>query len=408
MATFLGLGSRTIYWDIILEGFNCNEFYGQYVNSMSFKYEIKKIPTATISFVANRAIEELFTPGINIKIDVGYDPIDKVTMIEGKVKKQPAGNAQGSVEYAVEIVDSSINMALTQKNKTYAIIPTKIKVVTEVIGRNGFIPNVLISDGAKPLKSTEYPKQRKMTDLEFLERCAEKWNCVFWVDGKNVYFYDDENAHVAGGTLRKKLPVHDLSPIYNLYYKSIYGTNNVKKITWTQKENKSGSPQAKGANRKGESAEASDYEISYQDRIWVMKPDVIKKMRKNGRNPLSALNKIVGILGSGQLSKAEALLNEYYVPVTHGSDTNKNHNLKPAFAGGNMEFTLELVKGDPYLRAPRIGLLHAGNGITSEHDLPHFMFDESAAEQKYNINKVVTSVNSSGITTQIVATRGRK
>ncbi len=75
-----------------------------------------------------------------------------------------------------------------------------------------------------------------------------------------------------------------------------------------------------------------------------------------------------------------------------------------------MELTIELVKGDPRLRVPRIGLLKSGDGKTSKADLPIFLFKQSSTkmEQRFNFQKVTTKIDASGIHTTINATRGIK
>lgn len=403
----IGLDSSSVFWDLYVENTSVNSILRKSIEKIDIEYSISSPTKAQITINSPYVIEDFFRDGAKVRIEMGYSRILKAKMIDGVTVGRPMGEGSESLNINVKVLDNITSMTRSEKNKTFNMSPTKSNIVNQIISTNGFTPQVSIAD-TKTLKPESIPKQVAMTDLEFLYMLAKRWNCAIWADtAKNIiYFYDSTLAHDAGAT-QKLANINDLSPDYMLNFRTKYNDNNVARVSWSQKSQKSSGAQVSfGADRTGKQFTPSDYEIENEGQIWQLKQEIVKEMKTNPHNAAKYLQ----IIGAAKVSETKELLRKYFKPITAKDDSYASTNEQAGHSKGmgGLTVSVEMTKGDPYLRCPRKALLTCGDGSRGSMDLPQFLFRDSRDQQKYNINTVKTSLTSGMIQTNLEMTMGFK
>ena len=308
------------------------------------------------------------------------------------------------LNYTLTVADKVMDMSKKQKN---SVVPglKKNEIISRILAESGFIFTIDIADNSS-IKPAEMPLQKAETNLNFLYKCARKWNCLFWHDGDKCYFVDAEKAHAYGNIARLKGNIEDLKTEYELNFRTALKENNIANISWTIGKDQGGAPGkpgVKGANEEGEVKEIDDFEIVVEDVKYRLKDDIIKEIKKD-----PSLNaKYFSATLMTEVSRSNDRLREYFVASTKGSATNKDLTQKPTHRWGAAKIDVDLNKGDPFLRPPRTVFLQCGSSSKDSY-LPAFLFRDNPDRQEYNINKVKIALANGMITTKIQATMGKQ
>ena len=392
------------FWDIEIGTEKSTDFLKKFIKGFSVEYNDDGPPVAQLHIVSNSYIEDILVQGVPIKFYLGWDRLRKALMIDGKIITPPDGRASEKLTYTLTIADKAMDMSKKTNNRIFKTL-TKQSIISKIARLNNYDYDISIKGGTNKINPKEMPIQKNETDLNFLYRCAVKWNCVIWfaqdkqTKRTRLYFYDASEANSKGNLLRTS-SVNDLDTDYILGYRTSDVKNNVAYVAFKNKKNQggvSGSPGVKGATESGTVAKPFDFDFEADGGFWKLKKSIDDEIKTN-----SSLGvKYIRLVAQAQTSKSRDKLREYFVPVTHASETNKNISHAPANKRGSVALEVGLNVGDPFLRAPRTGKLHSGS-LTEDSDLPAFLFRDGKP-QRYNINKVRTSLNNGMIQTQLVA-----
>ena len=394
----LNITSKMAWWKIKIHDQDVSNLLAKYITGIDVTYRLNKPSKASIQVSSVSFIEGVFSKNMKAGIWMGWDRFNMAHMISGKLVHVPNGQASELITYTIDIADDSIEMSKEEKNKTFKT-NQKSRIIKEIIGINGYDAHVDITDD-EMIKSSFFPIQKKETDWQFLQRCAEQWNCLCWYRDGTVYFVDAESAHDLGNTERTKT-ISDLKDQpYELNYRLKIGKNNIAKISWKEgktKEGTSGSPGATGTNEDGAFTSSGDYKFEYKGRYY----------RIGDKYKNASLSEIVKIEMLIVASDSEALLTDhaqYFVPIVHGEGTHKNQSEPAANKKKALNIEVELNKGDEFLRAPRKAKLSSGTIGHNTSDLPAYLFHEGKNGAIYNINEVKTSLKNGIIQTSLKAT----
>jgi len=393
---------RMYYWNIYLNGIVLTSEMKSFINMIKVKYEINKPTVGSISVQSNSFLESVFTEGQKVKVEMGYYRHELITMIDGEIIKTPEGSGEEYITYTVDIAEKAVSMSREAKIINPKI-PKKNVIITELILRNGYTPVVDITDiGTIPV--SELPIQNNKTDLEYLTECAEKWNCVYWIDQDigTIYFMDSDKAHIYG-SLNKKINPADIALDYIIGYRTNILTNNVSKVSW-KISNSQGSSDARNLTKDGPapSIPSVPTEVELEGVTYTLKPEIYDEVVKN---PSFAL-KLISIFTAQETNTAlMESVKKYYVQYpAGGSSLNKSKQERPGYKKLGVELTLDLNQADFYLRPPRTALFKAGspNPKMKTSYLPSYVAGETP--RKYNINIVETSIDGNYPKTSLVAT----
>ncbi len=398
--------SKMPFWDVGLAGVDITALFKKYISAISVKYKTNHPTTATITVTSPSYMEDLLIEPMPVNIWMGWGRGEKVLMFKGQISGRPDGQASDMIGYTVNCVDDVVNLAKNSKNRN-DFPPLKAHIATVVIAEGGYIPRVTIADN-NVIDMDKIPMQKNETNLEFLARCAEQWNCRWWINGETFYFVDAETAH-SMGDVDRLYSYEDHLPQYSLNYRLGHGKNNISKISWKKYDAKGGipgTPGVKGADEFGPVVSPGDYPPGVTTyglgKFWKLKEGVKEEIANN----FLLSSKYIASMGAAAVAEMEEKMKEYFVPVTHksggGTHVNKSHPPKDKEKG--FKITAELNKGDPFLRPPRTAALSAGTVGHKTSDLPFFLFHEGKNGSRYNINEVETSLKSGMIQTKIVAT----
>lgn len=402
----LSLDKRMVFWSISIGGQDMTSMLKEYVNSLSVTYSINGVTKAEVDIISESFVEDIMSEEQSLSFSLGYDSFRLVEMFNGKIKKPPQGQASDKISYRITAVGKETSMATEAKNKVFQI-PVKSSIIAQVAAENGYIPFVVIAD-TFPIPAKYQPIQKNQTDLEFLNECARKWNCIMWFDEPNfLYFYDAGKAHTMGDNLKyRRMNIEDLLPYYELGFRTDYSINNISNISWDFKPRKGGgygSRSNTGADEGGSKIDLNDFSLDYDNKTYKLKSKFLNKAKTN---PTLFL-KYAGAVINSKIASADVTLRTYFVPVTHGSSTNKNLSHTAAHMSNNLNIKATMNIGDPYLRPPRNAWLYSGslNPAAETSDLPNFLF-KHGEPQKYKINEVTTSYKSGKIDTTINMSMG--
>jgi len=392
---YLNFKKSMAFWDIEIGGSRLTNMLKKYISGMAFEYSLSGPPLAQISVTSESFMEDIMVEGTTIKANMGWDRLVRAQMISGKIVTPPDGKASQMLGYTLTVAHDSIEMAKFAKNKIYTV-PKKSAVVSQVIGEYGYTPVVAISD-ASPISPKELPIQKNETPMAFLYRCAAKWNCLTWVNNNIFYFVDADKAHNYGN-LDRLLNIEDLTSEYELGYRVSGKKNNIADLSWKFGTKGGG---VKGAKEDGATTQPEDFDIEIAGQYYKLKPSIQKEIAGNS----GATAKYLQLVVSAEASRAKDALREYFVPVTHGSQTNKNKSHPAAHKAGKLTLSINLNHGDPFLRPPRTAVLDAGSEAI-DSDLPGFLFRGGKPKQ-YNINKVRTELANGMIKTKLQLSLGK-
>lgn len=395
---------RMAFWDIEIGTEKSTDFLKKFIRGFGVEYNDDGPPVAQLHIMSNSYIEDILVPEMPIKFYMGWDRLRKALMIDGKIVTPPDGRAQEKLTYTLTIADKSLDLSKKTNNRVFKSL-TKNAIIAKIARLNNYEYDLNMADGDLQINPKEMPLQKNETDLNFLYRCAVKWNCVIWfqkdpiLGRSKLYFYDSDKANQKGNDLRIKT-VDDLDSDYILGYRTNDVKNNVAYVAFKNKKSQggtSGEPGVTGADENGTVTKPLDFDFEADGGFWKLKKAIADEIKTNS----SLGYKYLRLVAAAKVSKSKDKLREYFVPVTHDSKTNKNLSHAPANKKGSVSLEIGLNIGDPYLRPPRTAKLHAGSvGIDSE--LPDYLFKDGKP-QKYNINKVRSSLSNGMIQTQMVA-----
>lgn len=397
---------RTAFWRIYIADVDMTDVLKNVITGMSVIYLLNGTTEAQISIMSESYVEDLFVEKQPIGFSIGYDPYNLVEMFDGYIVAPPNGSANDNISYTITATGKEQDMTNIVNNRIFQI-PKKAAIISQIAVENGYISNIQIDDNNNiPAKYLTF--QNNKTDLQILNECAVKWNCLYWFEEPNhLYFYDSEKAHDLGDFLkRKKNNIEDLRPTYDLGFRTDYAMNNVADLSWSFKARKGGGQGGLsnfGSSESGRITKAGDYQIDYNGKIWKLKPKYLAQVKTN---PLLYGKYVSGVISAG-VSDVKVSIKKYFVVVTHNSPTRKNLSSSGGHMSGNLNLNVKLNIGDPFLRPPRNAYLYSGslnpNALTS--DLPNFLLKYSNP-QKYKINKVTTELRSGKIDTSLDMTLG--
>ncbi len=107
---------KMAFWDIELNGKKFNEIK-RFVSSITVEYELNKIAKASIQVDSISFLEDYFSRNQEVKIKMGWDSLNLVDMFQGKIDKNPEGQASDYLSYQIPLLDTPAGMAKKEKNK---------------------------------------------------------------------------------------------------------------------------------------------------------------------------------------------------------------------------------------------------------------------------------------------------
>lgn len=413
--------TRMVYWKFELNGGDITSLLLEVIKSIKIrdsilpsgepkeitkgknKGTIKAPSEATISVSSKDYVENIFLPGSEIKIYMGYDKLVNPLVFSGKIRMFPDGSASEMLHYTVKAYGDAIVMALKERNYVPSKL-TKKDIILEIALRNKLTPTVEISDSSFiPIQFV--PIQRKQTDLDFITQCAYNWNCVFWVKtsalgGIDLFFMDSKKAHAYGDTESKKFgrligPLYSNpnSSEYNLGYRTDRTKCNIAKIDWTQNTSAIDSlpdvATVVGALEDGTTKGKNSFSIKIKGQTWIMKNKYAKEADRMGANGAHAY--AIGLFKSAVTFEGYKGISQYWEPEKYTENTNKDIPVPHGNLG--IDISIDLNEGDPYLKPPRNALLWDGtiNTNADSANLPSWLFQNATWESgpaKLKINEI--------------------
>jgi len=395
---------RMAFWEIQLNDIDISKEMGQSIAGITIEYDCNAPTQAIIEIMSMSFFEDFFAKNGRLTVKMGWSRSQMVTMIkDAQIIVNPEGGAKEYMSYTVTAAYPAAAMA---KEKSRVHPATKPAVIAVLAGENGLIPVIDIAD-RNIIPAKEVPMQVMKTDMQFLVECAQKWNCLTWVDSetKTLYFVDAAKAYSYGSTI-KKLNIEDLEPDYVLGYKTDFARNNVANIRWGHKSPKggqNGAPAVLGLSESGSSTKEQNYNLEFEGVYYRVKPEYMRRIQ-NGEFSLGL--KISGLISASGTAQARSELHQYFDPI---NSSHTNDNTPAAGTGAGAELSVELNVGDPYIRPPRKARLYAGSNSPKAltADLPGFLLGakDKPGTQIFHMSKVKTSIKEGRIATDLVLTR---
>jgi len=382
---------KMAFWDLELNGKKFNEIK-RFVSSITVEYEVNKIAKATINVDSISFLEDYFSRNQEVKIKMGWDSLNLVDMFQGKIDKNPEGQASDYLSYQIPLLDTSAGMAKQEKNKVFNST-IKSSIIRTIAGLNGYASVINVKDST-PIKAKEMPLQIGKTDLEFIHECAVKWNCLFWInsDSRTIYFMDSDVAHKQGDLVHaasKFANIDDLAGKYKLGYKTDFAPNNIASIKWKYGAGRNGNAGSNVVNRTGEKGKTvapEDYVYEFYDQTYKFAPEIVKKIKTDP----SFYSKLISEAGQSSVDSNE--LTKYWVkyPANGDSKTNKNLQSPPSHKVNELSLEVDLNYGDPYLRPPRQATIYCGsdNPRAVSSNLPSWLVNSGSQGRDVFMNKV--------------------
>lgn len=414
----MGLSTNMVYWSVSVKSIgswaDISRFIAPYVKSIRVKQglasnkKLTKSKTRTnpsqltggyghqrttspseleIQIISHSYIEGTFTPGTQIKVWMGYDRLFQPLVFEGTITSLPDGGAKEMMTYNVKAYSSDISFAFKERNKSFVGFK-KAEIIAEIALFNNILAPIISIKDITPIKQKYAPIQQCKTDMEMLDRLAKEWKCKWWVDRAGLfYFMDDDNCYNVNDLKNAGLP-------YTLGYRTDkFGIkNNVQSIDWTQNVTAGGSAimsMLEGTNESGPDLAAKKYKINALGATWQLQPQY-KKMAEE--DPM-AFRKYLGFcIGQTAAGNGYDVLRTFF-EVLKATDTTNNGAVPGNGEATGIELTIHLNEGDPYLEAPRTGLLyHGAENIRMDAKLPNWLFTEGVGWNNgavLNINETV-------------------
>lgn len=399
----LEIDKRMAFWDVLISDVpEWNKVMNNVVSSIEITYELNKPTKANITIQSESYIEAIFTAGRKIEIKMGFSMTSLISMMTGFIMKNPTGSAQDKLVYNVEVISNGAVLTTIARNFSYINTPYMDKIIIMIAARNNLLHSISIKNKL-PLKKDQIPIQMNETDYQFIQKCALKWGCVFWIDNPQsgpgtIYFYDRDKAS-AMGDLIKKYNMEDLQNYYNLGYRTDSVRNNVSKVEWKFKKKKKGDPAVGSLSESGDIEQPEDYTINYQGERWELKPGIVQAI-KNDWKVGGMVAKAIFDIG---VENVGVSVTKYFRQCAGNSKTNKD-----TYGNETIDLSVDLNIGDPYLRPPRTARLISGCADpTATNDyLPDFLYEGGASGTTlFDIIKVVTKLDAGKLNTQIHLSR---
>lgn len=396
----LSFNSDMVYWKIKVESFDVTELHKKYIRSIRVvdkayvneqdrgkRKESKEngdhASTAEISFTANNyylAYDTHFVMGRTIQIWMGYDPLTMPLVFSGRIKHVPEGSAKDLIEFTVTAISDEVCMADKQRNETH--YGPKAMIIRKIALRNGWLnPVVKIGKGfagVEPRTIVKEPLyQVGMSDLEFLMRKAEEWNCVMWFSRGGSFsgikpvgltsamkgdFYFIQDSGFA--KYRQQLPGGSIDPTrYDIKTgRSLLGFRSgnccLESISWkfhpTAPEENIVTIDETGKYVRDDLPSVIDY---YSGTVWRLKKDVYEDWMKN---PGEAA-KVSALMATKGITEGKDWQLKTYFEQVSSADDRKNYS-PPKLDNSGIQITLTMNKGDVYLKPPRLATISTPNG----------------------------------------------
>ncbi|TGN20823.1 hypothetical protein [Leptospira idonii] len=405
-------GKKMAYWTLALNKDKFPEMR-KFISGISVEYELNQMPQAEIQVESVSFLENYFSKHQLIDIEMGWNSLNMISMFQGEVERNPTGSASDYLTYSIPLIDGTASMALKEKNTVFTS-SKKEEIIKTIIGSNGYNAIVQIKDKS-PIKGDEVPIQKGQTDLEFLTNCAEKWNCLFWIDSENktFYFMDSEIAHSEGDKIHANSKIKnpdDLTGEYRIGYKTDHAPNNIANISWSFGNSREGdlnSKVAESTNENGKVVSTDDYlpeTFAYEinQKKYELSPAALERIKSNPNLATKLAEE------SKKAKPGSKKMTTYWVayPASGDSKTNKNLQAPPAHKSTTITLNVDLNIGDPYLRPPRKVKLFCGSlnprALTS--NLPNWIANTGKEGRTFNLNKVKHELSDGMIKTSLELT----
>lgn len=420
MARF-GINTVTPQWEIKIFGQDFTREMRKFVSSIRCKYSDKEPPKCTISVTSVWFLEDLFRGGTSVSVRMGWDRLNMANMFFGKVTKEPDGQADEKLSYRIDLQSNVIDLAKVEKTGIMYWKKRKSQIVAEVASRNGYGVVVQIADDqliSKDFAVKQGGTGKGETDLEFLYRIATNWHCIVFIDDeqKIIHFIDADEAHEFGNSIAIPSISDILQPTaipksFPLNYRTSSGNNNIGSLQWKKTKALKGDPTGAqpavtGAVDIGGGLEVTKTEDGYtletefngEEKVWKLKSDI---------NKGTSLTKVLAFVGATAVARNEDWVRQYFVPITGTANSAIQSEILPRKdKRRGFRITVNLNKGDPFLRPPRVGFLNAGGEtgreVERDADLPGFLFTPTRPT-KYFINEVEHGLVGGMLTSKVQA-----
>lgn len=413
--------TKMVYWKIELSGIDVTDLLLKFVKSIEITDSIispknkgKKLDVpskAKISISSKDYIEDFFVEGMEISIWMGYDRLINPLVFSGTIRMLPDGSASEMLHYTVKAYGDGTELAMKERNRLY-LSTVKSDIISQIAVVNGYIPCIDVKD-YQPIPVKYMPFQRKMTDLEFLHKCAYDWRCVFWFKqgtlAKTLYFVDAEKAHRIGDDGTPRFGFGFTPSEYSLGYRTDKVECNVESVNWTHTPPGSASissPFVGGATEDGEVTGIFQRRIFIKGQYWKMKKEFIAE----AKNDMTKLKKAFGVVFKAQFSlEAYQGISEYWRPEKYTESTSRD--VPPSHKELGFDISINLNVGDPYLKPPRNAFLWGGtlSPRADGADLPAWLFRNSVwsgGPAKLKINETILSYSGGRLKSNLKCSMG--
>lgn len=374
----MDLRKRMVFWRIYLDNQDITPHIGHYLDKMEIVYNIlpttkgeDKAPSkATLSITSKNYIENWFIEGRKAQIYVGYDITTPYLIFSGEIRKLPEGSAKDMLNFTVELFGEELGVLGSEQKRRVFKIPYKTNVIGEIMVNYNYMCFYDIAD-TNLIVGKYAPMQREMTDLEALNKFANDWNCVFWFELPNYFFFVDSDK------------AHFYKDDYYLGYRTDKTACNVESIEWKHVPARAATELNSGIfgfNENGEVTGVKEYSVFAPDingkwATWELQPQYLRiatqgtpeERMKMAKDMYYSAKQTFTLQGYNALRK-------YYQIVKYDDSTSPD--APPAFADSGFDITVYLNEGDPTLFPPRNAFLFSGalNPRADSSQLPSWLF----------------------------------
>lgn len=159
---------------------------GQDVSDLVVRAQVDESDTqadlATITFGnSDLVLSDLLTEGLTCEIDLGTTD-EHAVVFRGSITGMGASfPLHGPVEVEVQAIDTLITLGLRPRTKRWFNMPLS-QVVSELALANALLPGTITPDTDVLLSDTRPRQQVELTDLAFLRKLGQEFDCKVFVD----------------------------------------------------------------------------------------------------------------------------------------------------------------------------------------------------------------------------------
>lgn len=365
--------------------------------------------TFEMKITSDNYVEDIFTEGVEIEVQVGKNSAELITVFKGKIKQLPDGSARELIDYNVKAFGNEIKLSESTKNINYRG-KRKSDIVLMIAERNQLEIGLIKIKSDSKMGAGFQKLQKNLTDTELLDKIAAEWGCSWWVRNGLFYFMDFSSVFIEGDRINDRFK---LGLPYELYYRSSKKTNNVEIVKWSFTAAPGGSetePIFEALNEFGKDPNLSEYKIRYQGQYYKLKDRYMKEIQNGGKTNFGSY--ALEALGQTAILNSEQVLHKFF-EIMPDANNKDRRNIQDVGDNAGVEITVHLNEGDPYLFPPRSAKLYSGtlqrtnnSGFT---DLPAWMFrhgDDSQTVAKLNIKETVLTYEDGMLRSELKCSMG--